>query len=162
MPDERTVLMGDDATNGGLFMFVADKAADLSAGTLYVGKWTQTSANGGAATLSWIKLGTATSAEIKALVADGLKAADIVDAKTADPRTPATRRFRSTASQLGQGHAGHGKSRGVPGNASLCGGEGRQHGLYEVGRHHRQCRGQGRVRRYVRIESVMPDGSGGV
>jgi hypothetical protein len=26
MPDERTALMGDDATNGGLFMFVADKA----------------------------------------------------------------------------------------------------------------------------------------
>ncbi|MEZ5272230.1 MAG: DUF839 domain-containing protein [Ilumatobacteraceae bacterium] len=26
MPDERTVLMGDDATNGGLFMFVADRA----------------------------------------------------------------------------------------------------------------------------------------
>ena len=38
MPDNRTVLMGDDATNGGCFMFVADKAADLSAGTLYVGK----------------------------------------------------------------------------------------------------------------------------
>ncbi|MCM3509158.1 DUF839 domain-containing protein, partial [Staphylococcus capitis] len=35
MPDQRTVMMGDDATNGGLFMFVADKAADLSAGTLY-------------------------------------------------------------------------------------------------------------------------------
>ena len=30
MPDRRTVLMGDDATNGGLFVFVADKAADLS------------------------------------------------------------------------------------------------------------------------------------
>ena len=26
MPDERTVLMGDDATNGGLFMFIADAA----------------------------------------------------------------------------------------------------------------------------------------
>ena len=25
MPDNRTALMGDDATNGGLFMFVADK-----------------------------------------------------------------------------------------------------------------------------------------
>lgn len=34
MPDKRTVLMGDDATNGGLFMFVADREADLSAGTL--------------------------------------------------------------------------------------------------------------------------------
>nr|WP_238400596.1 alkaline phosphatase PhoX [Burkholderia thailandensis] len=46
MPDQRTVLMGDDATNGGLFMFVADQAADLSAGTLYVAKWTQKSSAG--------------------------------------------------------------------------------------------------------------------
>ena len=39
MPDNRTVLMGDDYTNGGLFMFVADEEKDLSAGTLYVAKW---------------------------------------------------------------------------------------------------------------------------
>jgi secreted PhoX family phosphatase len=85
MPDERTALMGDDATNGGLFMFVADKAQDLSSGTLYVAKWAQkTTDNGGSADLTWIKLGSATSAEIKAL-ADSLKAADILDAKTADP-----------------------------------------------------------------------------
>jgi len=86
MPDERTVLMGDDATNGGLFMFVADKARDLSAGTLYVAKWNQKSAaNGGAADLTWIRLGHATSAEIRAL-ADKLKIGDIVDVKTADPQ----------------------------------------------------------------------------
>ncbi|WP_034300156.1 PhoX family phosphatase [Herbaspirillum sp. RV1423] len=86
MPDRRTVLMGDDATNGGLFMFVADHAADLSAGTLYVAKWTQTSGIGpGAGTLSWIRLGHATSAEIKAL-ADKLKAADIMDVKASDPQ----------------------------------------------------------------------------
>jgi hypothetical protein len=84
-PDNKTVLMGDDGDNTGLFMFIADKEKDLSAGTLYVAKWTQTSAtNGGAATLSWIKLGSATSAEIKAL-ADTLKAADIVTVKTVDP-----------------------------------------------------------------------------
>src|SRR5471030_145880 len=85
MPDERTALMGDDATNGGLFMFVADKAQDLSSGTLYVAKWTQkTTDNGGSATLSWIKLGSATSSEIKAL-ADTLKAADILSVKSTDP-----------------------------------------------------------------------------
>lgn len=85
MPDERTVLMGDDAANGGLFMFVADTARDLSAGTLYVAKWLQKSAaNGGSADLRWIRLGHATSDEVKAL-ADSLKAADIVDAKTIDP-----------------------------------------------------------------------------
>jgi len=38
MPDQRTVIMGDDAANGGLFLFVADKPADLSAGTLFVAK----------------------------------------------------------------------------------------------------------------------------
>jgi len=86
MPDERTVLMGDDATNGGAFMFITDKARDLSGGTLYVGKWTQTSGTGpGAATLTWIKLGSASSAEIKALVDGGIKVADIMDVKKIDP-----------------------------------------------------------------------------
>ncbi|WP_454827166.1 PhoX family protein [Paraburkholderia xenovorans] len=88
MPDKRTVLMGDDATNGGLFMFIADREADLSAGTLYVAKWTQVSASGaGAATLSWINLGHATSDEIEAL-ADRLRASDIMDVSTTDPRDP--------------------------------------------------------------------------
>jgi len=87
MPDERTVLMGDDATNGGLFLFIADRARDLSSGTLYVAKWHQTSGTGpGAATLSWIRLGKADSAQIRALVDGGIKPADIMDVKTADPQ----------------------------------------------------------------------------
>ncbi|MDE2604292.1 MAG: DUF839 domain-containing protein [Burkholderiales bacterium] len=95
MPDERTVLMGDDATNGGLFMFVADQARDLSAGTLYVAKWTQkTAANGGSATLTWINLGHATSDEIKALVAGGIQSTDIVDVKTVDPADPSYTKIR--------------------------------------------------------------------
>jgi uncharacterized protein len=86
MPDERTVLMGDDATNGGAFMFVADRARDLSSGTLYVGKWHQTSGTGpGAATLTWIKLGSAKSDEIKSLVDSGIKASDIMAVRTTDP-----------------------------------------------------------------------------
>lgn len=85
MPDRRTVLQGDDWTNGGLFMFVADREADLSAGTLYVAKWTQTSDIGpGAATLSWVSLGHATSDEIRTM-ADRLKIGDIMDVKTKDP-----------------------------------------------------------------------------
>jgi hypothetical protein len=85
-PDQRTVLMGDDSTNGGAFMFIADMAGDLSAGTLYVAKWNQTSGTGpGAATLTWIKLGHATSAEIKALVDGGITAAQIMDVKKTDP-----------------------------------------------------------------------------
>jgi len=97
MPDKRTVLMGDDATNGGLFMFIADAAADLSAGTLYVAKWHQTSsASAGAATLTWIKLGHATSAEIEAL-ANQLTAADIMDViavSDTDTTVPADPDFR--------------------------------------------------------------------
>lgn len=85
MPDQRTALMGDDYTNGGLFMFVADKAAHLNAGSLYVAKWTQVSGAGaGSATLSWIKLGHATSKEIEAL-ANTLKPSDIMEVKTTDP-----------------------------------------------------------------------------
>ncbi|VCU71026.1 hypothetical protein PIGHUM_03106 [Pigmentiphaga humi] len=88
MPDRRTVLMGDDATNGGLFMFVADRETDLSSGTLYVAKWNQTSSTGpGSATLTWINLGHATSAEIEAL-ANTHAAADIMDLATADPGDP--------------------------------------------------------------------------
>jgi len=86
MPDERTLLCGDDWTNGGLFMFVADKVRDLSAGSLYVAKWTQTSSAGaGSGTLTWIKLGSATSADIESM-AKTLKPSDIMDVKTADPQ----------------------------------------------------------------------------
>lgn len=85
MPDNKTVLMGDDGTDTGLFLFIADKEKDLSSGSLYVAKWTQTAATaGGAASLSWIKLGSATSAEVKAL-ADSLKYTDIVTVLKADP-----------------------------------------------------------------------------
>ena len=89
MPDKRTVLMGDDATNGGLFMFVADKEADLSAGTLYVAKWAQTSSAGaGSATLTWFNIGHATSDEIEAL-ANTLNITDIMDIVTDESNPPA-------------------------------------------------------------------------
>ena len=85
MPDNRTALMGDDATNGGLFMFVADAERDLSAGTLYVAKYTSTLDATATGNIAWIKLGSATSAEIKALVDGGIKATDIMSSLTADP-----------------------------------------------------------------------------
>ena len=87
MPDNRTVIMGDDATNSGYFVFVADTAKDLSAGTLYVAKvgaGFSLDPAAAPAPLSWIKLGAATSAEIRALAAS-LKPADIMDVRTADP-----------------------------------------------------------------------------
>lgn len=87
MPDERTVLMGVDATNGGLFMFIADNKRDLSSGKLYVAKWTQTSGKGaGAGDISWIKLGEASSDEIKQIIDKGVTAADIMDIRKEDPR----------------------------------------------------------------------------
>ncbi|WP_372502040.1 DUF839 domain-containing protein [Tistrella mobilis] len=89
MPDQRTVLMGDDATNGGLFMFIADKPADLSAGTLYAAKLAQRAGvdidKGGSFDLTWVKLGHATSDEIRKL-ADTLTAADIVEVVKEDPK----------------------------------------------------------------------------
>lgn len=94
MPDQRTVLMGDDYTNGGLFMFIADKAANLSAGTLYAAKWTQTSGtSAGSGTLSWITLGHAKSSDIEAM-ANKLKATDIMDVKTIDPQDASYTKIR--------------------------------------------------------------------
>jgi secreted PhoX family phosphatase len=87
MPDNRTVIMGDDATNSGYFVFVADKEKDLSSGTLYVAKvgagFTLDPA-AAAAPLTWIKLGAASSADIKKL-ATTLKPTDIMDVRTVDP-----------------------------------------------------------------------------
>ncbi|MDK9702708.1 MAG: DUF839 domain-containing protein [Sulfuritalea sp.] len=84
MPDERTAYMGDDGRDTMLFMFVADQARDLSAGTLYAAKWEQRSAdNGGSANLKWVRLGHAHEAEIKALVDRGIKFSDIFETATA-------------------------------------------------------------------------------
>jgi secreted PhoX family phosphatase len=87
MPDSRTVLMGDDATNSGYFVFVADKEKDLTSGTLYVAKvgaGFSLDPAAAAARLTWIKLGSATSAEIRSL-ATSLKPTDIMSVKTTDP-----------------------------------------------------------------------------
>ncbi len=87
MPDNRTVLMGDDATNSGLFMFVADNEKDLSAGTLYVAKvgagFSVDPAAAGA-DLKWIRLGHATSAEVEAM-AKSNRPQDVIDVKWSDP-----------------------------------------------------------------------------
>ena len=97
MGDNRTVIMGDDATNSGYFVFVADKEKDLSAGTLYVAKvgaGFSLDPAAAAAPLTWIKLGAATSDEIRAL-ADSLKPTDIMDVQ--DRRPGATPRYTKVA-----------------------------------------------------------------
>ncbi|MDF1485166.1 DUF839 domain-containing protein [Ramlibacter sp. H39-3-26] len=70
MPDNRTVLGGDDYTNSGLFLFVADKEKDLSAGTLYAAKYTSQFTQDAPGKIQWINLGHASSDEIKAFIND--------------------------------------------------------------------------------------------
>jgi secreted PhoX family phosphatase len=87
MPDHRTALMGDDTTNGGLFVFVADRPNDLSSGALYVAKvgaGFSVDPTQAPAPLSWIKLGSASSQEIKAL-AETIKPTDIFERSKTDP-----------------------------------------------------------------------------
>jgi len=91
MPDRRTVYLSDDGTNGGLFLFVADTAGDLSAGHLYAARFTQTSdADGGQGTLSWIDLGHATDAQVEQAMANGtLHFGDVLQQVAEDPEKAA-------------------------------------------------------------------------
>ena len=83
MPDKKTTYLSDDGTDVGLFMFVADTAEDLSTGTLYAAKWSQTSAEGiGEAVLSWIDLGHASNSQIRAVVAAKKSFSDIFASET--------------------------------------------------------------------------------
>ncbi|MDI6749591.1 MAG: DUF839 domain-containing protein [Rhodocyclaceae bacterium] len=81
--DGRTAFYGDDGNYAGLFMFVGHKANDPAAGgTLYAAKWLQTSpdgSDGGTADLQWLKLGSATHDEIKALIDAGITINDIFE-----------------------------------------------------------------------------------
>ncbi len=86
MPDNKTVIMGDDYTNGGLFMFIADKEKDLSAGTLYVAKYTSLLTENSTGSIKWIELGHATSSEIEDLVnIDNIQPTDIMESLTTNP-----------------------------------------------------------------------------
>ncbi len=96
LPDGRTVYMGDDGAYTGLFLFVADEKGELSEGTLYAGKWTQTSdLSGGAATLSWIRLGHAEDEELQALADRGIRFADIFDVSNVDPLHPSFKKVKT-------------------------------------------------------------------
>ncbi len=83
LPDNKTAMFGDDGGNTMLFMYVADKEKDFSAGTLYAAKFNQTSAqNGGAGDLQWIKLGHSTDREVKSIIDKGTKFSDIFESAT--------------------------------------------------------------------------------
>jgi uncharacterized protein len=82
MPDRKTAYISDDGTNTGLFRFVADKGGDLTAGSLYAAKWSQTSGEGaGAADISWVDLGHGTDADVAAALKAGVKFSDLFDAE---------------------------------------------------------------------------------
>jgi secreted PhoX family phosphatase len=81
--------MSDDGTDVVFFKFVADRAGDLSSGTLYAAKVTQLTEPGSAAAdtpfqISWIELAHGTDAEIAAWVAeyDGLSQDDYAEGAT--------------------------------------------------------------------------------
>ncbi len=86
-PDGRTAVYGDDGAYSGVFMFVGDKVNDPKAGgTLYAAKWNQTSDQaGGAANISWVRLGHGTYDEIKALRDKGVTLGDIFLTSLSDP-----------------------------------------------------------------------------
>jgi uncharacterized protein len=80
MPDNRTAFFGDDGSYTTMFMYVADKEKDLSAGTLYAAKFQQTGTeNGGSGNLEWINIGHASDSEIKAIIDNGVKFSDIFE-----------------------------------------------------------------------------------
>ncbi|MBI4948795.1 MAG: DUF839 domain-containing protein [Deltaproteobacteria bacterium] len=86
MPDERTVYITDDGSYAGFFMFVADRARDLSSGTLYMAKWTaegeSASSSGG---ISWVRLGHGRDEAIKAVIEKKPSFSDIFEIAPSGP-----------------------------------------------------------------------------
>lgn len=75
MPDRKTVYLSDDGTDVVFYKFVADRAGDLSSGTLYAAKATQMAKPGTAAAdatfqVSWIELAHGSQAEIESWVGE--------------------------------------------------------------------------------------------
>lgn len=72
MPDQKTVFLSDDGGGVVFFKFVADTAGDLSAGTLYAAKVTQTSGVNDPAeaafAIEWIELAHGSDAELVTVV----------------------------------------------------------------------------------------------
>lgn len=118
MPDKKTVYISDDGAMVGLYMYKADSAEDLSSGTLYAAKLSQTSAdNGGSFGVSWINLGSASDSEIKTLIDSGATFADLFDAAlpTLDA---ASGKYSCAADYTGVSH-GHEKQAGNTYNECL-------------------------------------------
>lgn len=86
MPDEKTVYIADGGNNGGLFVFVADEAKDLSSGNLYAAIWNQQeNMDGETATISWVFLEHATEEEIKLSLDQGIDFSSIFSVGRRNP-----------------------------------------------------------------------------
>lgn len=74
MPDLKTVFLSDDGTGVVFFKFVADTAGDLSVGTLYGAKVTQTAGvndpSEAAFAIEWIELAHGSETDIEGWIAD--------------------------------------------------------------------------------------------
>jgi hypothetical protein len=102
MPDNKTVYLTDDGANNGLYLFLADKPADLSAGTLYAMKWQQTGAQqGGQANLDWIKLGHATDQQIQSYLAQKITFNAIFDTQIPTANQACPESFQSINTAVG-------------------------------------------------------------
>lgn len=80
MPDNKTVYATDDGANTAFWKFVMDSPGDLSAGTLYGGKFIQQSAEyGGTFDIEWIELGSGTQDEINGIISNNVTFTDIFE-----------------------------------------------------------------------------------
>lgn len=69
MPDNKTIYISDDGERTALFKVVLDKAGDMSSSSIYISKFTQKSdVNGGDFGITWIKLGSATQAQLQSII----------------------------------------------------------------------------------------------
>ena len=95
MPDERTVYLTDDGTNGAFFVFVSDTARDLSAGHLYASRW-QHSEEGGGFELEWISLGHSKESDIAEAVGKPLSFDAMFEAQDGQECADGFTRIRTT------------------------------------------------------------------
>lgn len=87
MPDQKTVYLSQDDTNGVLFKFVADNAGDLSSGTLYAAKLTQDAGTEPLTTgfsIAWIEMGSGNNTQIESWIAeyDAISPSDYVEGQS--------------------------------------------------------------------------------
>lgn len=76
MPDRRTVYMSDDQRHAGFFMYVADRAEDLSSGTIYGARFTH---DGEGLSVDWATIGHFDDRSIRAAIDQGIQFSDLFD-----------------------------------------------------------------------------------